>query len=242
MIKSFLSELNFEIYEDIKHDLATQIVLLYSVVFIFIFTDQNNWALLAIYFIFIYIMTISLVVIHEFGHFVIAKSYNMEIRDVTIRGLGGSIYYKRPDEMSPIKHFLMGVSGPITGIVVLLPIILLINISYYSYNIFNLELSFDFILVIEITIIISYVLLFSVLFNLIPYKRADGYLLLESIRGVCNEANYMSDVKHYSAKSSWCMYAVLFLTTIVIYTLMLPHSVVFEMAIIIKNMFISIFR
>lgn len=146
--------------------------------FYFVDTDTTSiWIFILVlatytYFILIYsihayiAMTLSLY-IHELGHYIAAKKYNIYIESVDLTIFNGSTLM---DEINnPKENIIVSLSGPIFGFLSLIII--------YPY--LDLFLNLDYkVFVVCLCVVIGNGL------NLIPIKESDGYYILKSIREI----------------------------------------------------------
>lgn len=115
------------------------------------------------------------VVLHELGHALMAKRFDIPTRDITLLPIGGVARLESiPEE--PKKEFFVAIAGPLVNI--LIAAILLIGLLSFGY--FSMPLGLDQVMNNFWVRLLS-VNLTLVLFNLIPAFPMDGGRVLRSL-------------------------------------------------------------
>ena len=107
----------------------------------------------------IYIIFLCSILIHEFGHILIAKILKIKINNIKFKLIGISAELKNENEINKFKKILIVLSGPIINMCIAL-LLILINLNFKYKN----ELIYT-------NLILS-------VFNLLPINPLDGGKLL----------------------------------------------------------------
>ena len=125
-----------------------------------------------------------LIIIHEFGHYLVSYYFKWNIDKINIYPFGGLIKYNEKIDKPLFEEFLISISGPIFQIIIYIVLLIFIKddkflniLNNYNYNI----LLFNFIPIIPL----DGSKVINVLFNKIFNFRISYYLLL-IISIVCN--------------------------------------------------------
>lgn len=92
-----------------------------------------------------FIIISFLIIIHELGHFIVAKHLGVEVDKIYIYPLGGISKFNMPLNISSLKEFIILIAGPFFQVIASLILIKvlpeekqLINLYHYGILIFNL--------------------------------------------------------------------------------------------------------
>jgi len=111
------------------------------------------------------------VVLHEFGHALVAKHYKLPISHITLFIFGGVAEIKK-EPQSPKEEFLMAIAGPIVSV--------FLGICMFFLTQIGLQLSWPVPLV-GVTNYLAIINLVIVVFNLIPAFPLDGGRVFRAI-------------------------------------------------------------
>lgn len=133
----------------------------------FIFASIVYIHFIYIYSIHAYIaMTVSFYV-HEIGHYIAAKRFNIYIESVDLTVFGGSTLMENID--NPKHNLFVSLSGPVFGFLSLM----------FIYPYLDIFVNIDYkVLVISLCVILGNG------FNLVPIEESDGYYILKSIKEI----------------------------------------------------------
>lgn len=121
------------------------------------------------------------VVLHELGHALMAKHYNIKTEKITLLPIGGIASFEKLPE-SPKQELLIVIAGPLVNVVIaiLLYLILLVQ-DFMKLNftetfevlmLYNLQSFLFFLFIVNVSLIV---------FNLIPAFPMDGGRILRSL-------------------------------------------------------------
>ncbi|MFP4289247.1 MAG: site-2 protease family protein [Bacteroidales bacterium] len=143
------------------------------------------------------------VVLHEFGHSLVAMKFGGEVKSITLLPIGGMANITKMPE-KPKHEFLVSLSGPMVNIVI--AAILWGYLAGYQ-NINFQEIDYQYITRSNFWVMLLAANLFIVAFNLIPAFPMDGGRLFRSALSV-----WMSRIKATRvAKNIGQVFAVLFI-------------------------------
>ena len=112
------------------------------------------------------VLTFIIIIIHESGHIIFLKYFQVPITKLTIYPFGGLIKTNKLINFSPIKELLISIGGLLNQL-----ILYLIFYFLYKHNLIN-TYTYNLFLSINTSLI---------LFNIIPIYPLDGYIILNSI-------------------------------------------------------------
>src|SRR5436190_1405191 len=118
------------------------------------------------------------IILHELGHAVVARSYGIPMRSITLFVFGGVAEMER-DPPNPKSEFLMALAGPVTSYIV--------AGAAVALRLLNDALAWP----VQATVILSYLCWINVLlasFNLIPAFPLDGGRIYRSILWACKKS------------------------------------------------------
>jgi Zn-dependent protease len=143
-----------------------------------------------------YIVMFFFVILHEYGHCLIAKRYNSRVLDITLYPIGGLANLKLSSN-SPKQEFSVVIAGPMVNLVLALVFGIL---SVYVFTAYNLSQYKDFNIVpppVEHPRLVAYCLFsffsfslvsnfFLFAFNMIPTFPMDGGRIFRAILHGCS--------------------------------------------------------
>ena len=125
-----------------------------------------------------FVLTIFLcVVLHELGHALTAKRYDIKTKRITLLPIGGVAGLERMPE-EPKKELMIAVAGPAVNIVIALFLFPFINFQQYIENPENIQ---AFVTGSNFLFYLFSVNLFLVIFNAIPAFPMDGGRVLRAL-------------------------------------------------------------
>jgi Zn-dependent protease len=141
------------------------------------------------------ILLFGCIILHEFGHALMARRYGIQTRDITIFPIGGVARLERMSER-PWEEFLIAVAGPAVNIVIALGLALLLMLGFFLVDhnltgfadlVVNLVSgrepdrleSLQFVPVLLTVLMLSNIGL--VVFNMIPAFPMDGGRVLRAL-------------------------------------------------------------
>lgn len=112
------------------------------------------------------ILTFIIIIIHETGHIIFLKYFQVSITKLTIYPFGGLIKTNKLINFSPLKELLISIGGILNQLILYLIFYFLYKYSFINTYTYNLFLSINTSLI---------------LFNIIPIYPLDGYIILNSL-------------------------------------------------------------
>lgn len=112
------------------------------------------------------ILTFIIIILHETGHIIFLKYFQIPITKLTIYPFGGLIKTNKLINFSPLKELLISIGGIINQLILYLILYFLYKYGFINTYTYNLFLSINTSLI---------------LFNIIPIYPLDGYIILNSI-------------------------------------------------------------
>lgn len=120
------------------------------------------------------------VILHEFGHALMAKKYNVATRDIIISPIGGVARLERIPT-KPMDELWIAVAGPFVNVVLaFICLVLLYALSSVPFNPLNNE-NFSFTTPTEFLQTIFYINVILFLFNLLPAFPMDGGRVIRAL-------------------------------------------------------------
>lgn len=107
-----------------------------------------------------------ILIVHELGHHILFKYYNINVNKITLYPYGGMIDNNMLINTNSKKVLIISLGGIFIQIVLYLIIYLLFKIGFIEYNFYKMFVSYN---------------LYIILFNLIPIYPLDGFKILNSV-------------------------------------------------------------
>ncbi len=107
-----------------------------------------------------------ILIVHELGHYILFKYYNINVNKITLYPYGGMIDNNMLINTNSKKVLIISLGGIFIQIVLYLIIYLLFKIGFIEYNFYKMFVSYN---------------LYIILFNLIPIYPLDGFKILNSV-------------------------------------------------------------
>lgn len=120
------------------------------------------------------------VILHEFGHALMARKYNSETYDIIISPIGGLARLKNLPE-KPLYEFYIAIAGPLVNVVIAVIIGCIIHFGYRQ-NLFDVQE--NFVRINVFSEFLKHVFLINIalfVFNLLPAFPMDGGRVLRSL-------------------------------------------------------------
>jgi Zn-dependent protease/CBS domain-containing protein len=111
------------------------------------------------------------IVLHEMGHSVVARHYQVPISQITLFIFGGVAEMKK-EPNSPLSEFLVAIAGPIVSVIIF--------VCMYLLTLLGKQLHWP-VMVTAVTGYLAFINAVVVVFNLIPAFPLDGGRILRSI-------------------------------------------------------------
>lgn len=138
---------------------------------------HTTWLLL-VFFIFVinpyslmlYLITIGFVILHEFGHSLMAKKFGIRVEDIVIFPVGGMARMESVGR-TPVEEFYITLAGPLVNVCfsTLALLLMFLNLLPYLSSVLSWCFWINFILVV---------------FNMLPCFPMDGGRILRSLLSV----------------------------------------------------------
>jgi len=163
------------------HIHPTFLVIFAWVVYKWGFGENGGFGPLALGFLFVLLIVAS-VVVHEFGHVVMARQFGVRVLDVTLWPFGGVARIEQIPAM-PRSEFMISLAGPAMNLaifVALLPPLLLIGLIGGTDALLAGAALFDKISLTGLVTYVALTNLFILAFNLVPAFPVDGGRVLRA--------------------------------------------------------------
>jgi Zn-dependent protease/predicted transcriptional regulator len=162
-------------------------------VYVIYLAIQENWGVLGAISASLFVVVLFLcVVLHEFGHALMARRFDVQTRDITLYPIGGVARLESLPR-KPVQEFWVAIAGPLVNIaiaLILLPVLLFLGtdtILDVFYSLYNQSDSDNFFMPSNLPVY-AYIALGLIglnltlaLFNLIPAFPMDGGRVLRAI-------------------------------------------------------------
>lgn len=107
-----------------------------------------------------------ILIVHELGHYILFKYYNINVNKITLYPYGGMIDNNMLINTNSKKVLIISFGGIFIQIILYLIIYLLFKVGFIDYNFYKMFVSYN---------------LYIILFNLIPIYPLDGFKILNSV-------------------------------------------------------------
>lgn len=107
-----------------------------------------------------------ILIVHELGHYILFKYYNINVNKITLYPYGGMIDNNMLINTNSKKVLIISLGGIFIQIVLYLIIYLLFKVGFIDYNFYKMFFKYN---------------LYIILFNLIPIYPLDGFKILNSV-------------------------------------------------------------
>lgn len=107
-----------------------------------------------------------ILIVHELGHYILFKYYNINVNKITLYPYGGMIDNNMLINTNSKKVLIISLGGIFIQIVLYLIIYLLFKMGFIEYNFYKMFFKYN---------------LYIILFNLIPIYPLDGFKILNSV-------------------------------------------------------------
>ena len=107
-----------------------------------------------------------ILIVHELGHYILFKYYNINVNKITLYPYGGMIDNNMLINTNSKKVLIISLGGIFIQIVLYLIIYLLFKVGFIEYNFYKMFVRYN---------------LYIILFNLIPIYPLDGFRILNSV-------------------------------------------------------------
>ncbi len=107
-----------------------------------------------------------ILIVHELGHYILFKYYNINVNKITLYPYGGMIDNNMLINTNSKKVLIISFGGIFIQIILYLIIYLLFKVGFIDYNFYKMFVSYN---------------LYIILFNLIPIYPLDGFKILNSM-------------------------------------------------------------
>jgi stage IV sporulation protein FB len=119
------------------------------------------------------VLVFACVVAHEFGHILMARSFGVKTRDITLWPIGGVAHIERiPDD--PSQELMIAIAGPLVNVIIAALLILVGGVSLSGLTTIDFEnaLLMQHLALINISLVV---------FNLIPAFPMDGGRIFKAL-------------------------------------------------------------
>lgn len=106
-----------------------------------------------------------ILIVHELGHYILFKYYNISVNKITLYPYGGMIDNNMLINTNSKKVLIISFGGIFIQIILYLIIYLLFKVGFIDYNFYKMFFKYN---------------LYIILFNLIPIYPLDGFKILNS--------------------------------------------------------------
>lgn len=106
-----------------------------------------------------------ILIVHELGHYILFKYYNINVNKITLYPYGGMIDNNMLINTNSKKVLIISFGGIFIQIILYLIIYLLFKVGFIDYNFYKMFFKYN---------------LYIILFNLIPIYPLDGFKILNS--------------------------------------------------------------
>lgn len=140
-----------------------------------------------------FLILFSIIIIHEFGHMLMAKIFNWRVDKIYIYPFGGCIKFNESLNKPLYQELLIMLAGPFTQIIYFLIIFLIFNLGYLDFDTYFLFKNYHYSILI---------------FNLLPAIPLDGGRLMNIV--LCYLTPYKKSMK-YTSLFSYFIFGVVIL-------------------------------
>jgi len=120
-------------------------------------------------------LVFACIVLHEFGHILMARSFGIKTRDVTLFPIGGVANIERMPE-KPYQELLVAIAGPLVNLVIFLVIFLLLGKQFSDFDIEKINDTGT-----NLALRVAAANLILMIFNLLPAFPMDGGRVLRAL-------------------------------------------------------------
>ena len=107
-----------------------------------------------------------ILILHEMGHYVFFRYYNIEVNHITLYPYGGMINSNMLINTNSKKVLIISLGGIFIQLFLYLIIFLIYSLGFINYNLYGMFIKYN---------------LYIILFNLIPIYPLDGFKILNSL-------------------------------------------------------------
>lgn len=107
-----------------------------------------------------------ILILHEMGHYVFLRYYNIEVNHITLYPYGGMINSNMLINTNSKKVLIISLGGIFIQLFLYLIIFLIYSLGFINYNLYGMFIKYN---------------LYIILFNLIPIYPLDGFKILNSL-------------------------------------------------------------
>jgi Zn-dependent protease/CBS domain-containing protein len=124
--------------------------------------------------VFFIVLIFTCVVLHEFGHIVMARRFGIESPDVTLLPIGGVARLQRIPE-KPMQELAVAIAGPMVNVIIAFVLLLILGTAHLSYLV---QIDDPHV---SLLVRLAAANIFLVLFNMIPAFPMDGGRVLRAL-------------------------------------------------------------